>query len=552
MDLKNPTRTESLLANIAGYTGVPVPDMNNATRSERLLKEILDNGGGGGGASKEYVDEKIAEVRGEIPDVDDELSDVSENPVQNKVVKSALDGKVNTAQGKSLSTNDYTDADKALVQDSPITVTATTSPVTTAQGKPRKITIFGKSEVVDNDISSAGEGWTAVDLGTLTWRYDSQYTRFISSDISTAVEKPETDYNIANIICPIYVTTFARNITTTQIDMAIAISDAGTISIRNTNYTAEAAFTTAMSGVMLAYKLADPTQDDTVTVKTDNGTGLNGTMAVLETGTPLRGITGGARDVAEWDGSTGEVTKNCDDVDLGTLTWSRNTDNEPYFYSVGISNKIKRVSNDQIAKVLIDKYTPVTRHALVNGTANNVIAINNGGTIQIRDNAYTDVTDFTTAMSGVKLVYELATPITEQFTTAENTNFAALETYSPQTHFTNNANTDMTVEAYANTANGQAVNELKQDVQSEISALKITQSGVLSLTVNGWSNNSQTVTFAHDTSKRNVIDVDPASVEEWASCGVMAISETATGITFKCSAVPENALSFKVTSMGVN
>lgn len=80
----------------------------------------------------------------------------------------------------------------------------------------------------------------------------------------------------------------------------------------------------------------------------------------------------------------------------------------------------------------------------------------------------------------------------------------------------------------------------------------VTQSGTLTLTVNGWSSNEQTVTYAHDTSKRNVIDVDPASIEEWASCGVLAISETATGITFKCSTVPENALSFKITSMGVN
>ena len=109
----------------------------------------------------------------------------------------------------------------------------------------------------------------------------------------------------------------------------------------------------------------------------------------------------------------------------------------------------------------------------------------------------------------------------------------------------------MTVEAYAGTANGKAVQELKQDVQSEISALKITQSATLTLTTAGWSSNQQTVTYAHDTAKRNVIDVDPASVEEWANCGVLAISETATGITFSCKTVPTNALNFRVTSMGV-
>ncbi len=97
------------------------------------------------------------------------------------------------------------------------------------------------------------------------------------------------------------------------------------------------------------------------------------------------------------------------------------------------------------------------------------------------------------------------------------------------------------------------VNEnIKNAVADLKSELKITQSDTLTLTVAGWANNTQTVTYAHDTSKRNVIDVDPANVEEWASCGVLAISETATGITFKCLTVPENALSFKVTSMEVN
>lgn len=49
------------------------------------------------------------------PTVDSELSSTSENPVQNKVVKAALDTKVDKVPGKQLSTNDYTDDDKAKV-----------------------------------------------------------------------------------------------------------------------------------------------------------------------------------------------------------------------------------------------------------------------------------------------------------------------------------------------------------------------------------------------------------------------------------------------------
>lgn len=47
-----------------------------------------------------------------VIDVDDALSDTSTNPVQNKVVTGALDGKVDKVSGKQLSTEDYTIAEK--------------------------------------------------------------------------------------------------------------------------------------------------------------------------------------------------------------------------------------------------------------------------------------------------------------------------------------------------------------------------------------------------------------------------------------------------------
>ena len=55
--------------------------------------------------------------------IDSALSTTSENPVQNKVITNALDGKVNTVTGKGLSTNDYTNAEKASVALSAGTLT---------------------------------------------------------------------------------------------------------------------------------------------------------------------------------------------------------------------------------------------------------------------------------------------------------------------------------------------------------------------------------------------------------------------------------------------
>lgn len=82
---------------------------------------------------------------------------------------------------------------------------------------------------------------------------------------------------------------------------------------------------------------------------------------------------------------------------------------------------------------------------------------------------------------------------------------------------------------------------------------KITQSATLTLTVNGWDSTlkTQTVTFAHDTSKRNVIDITVSELEDWAACGVVATGETASGISFKCEEIPESALTFTVCSMSV-
>lgn len=80
----------------------------------------------------------------------------------------------------------------------------------------------------------------------------------------------------------------------------------------------------------------------------------------------------------------------------------------------------------------------------------------------------------------------------------------------------------------------------------------ITVSDILTLTTNGWNNNAQTVSFAHDTNRRNVIDVVPTDIPAWGAAGVYASAETSAGITFICSSVPVSALTFRVTSMGVS
>ena len=72
----------------------------------RFYKCIYDN------VSGTYKWEEIALIV-----VDSSLSNTSENPVQNKVIYDALDDKVDKVAGKGLSENDYTNADKTIVDN---------------------------------------------------------------------------------------------------------------------------------------------------------------------------------------------------------------------------------------------------------------------------------------------------------------------------------------------------------------------------------------------------------------------------------------------------
>lgn len=518
------TRRELYLAKAAGQD-VTLPE-TDLTREEMYLREIA-NGGGGGDVTKEYVDNAISNA---VADIDDDISALSDT----------VEGKVDKVSGKGLSTNDYTDADKALVQNSPITVTATASPISTANGKPRKLTIYGKSEIIDGAIKSAGEGWATVDLGTLNWTYTqtANYSVF-EAPINGMFNPGTASERLSGLLTSKYPISTQPSYATMDDKSMIRLG--GKIIIKDGAFTDATVFKSAMSGVLLCYELADPTQGNAIAIKTDNGTGIDGTMATFTTGTPLYGVPETVRDVMTWDGSSGEVTKKCAKVRLADLTWvyfpSQNR-----FYAK-LSNAQLPADNAQIAHIFCAKYVTRTWDDFIEFDYDDFIA----GVqtyIAIRDTDYNTVEGLVASLGDAELVYELATPTTTPLTAAENASIAGLRTFEPQTHAQNNAQTDMTIEAYAGTANGKAVADLKAELQ-------ITQSDTLTLTVAGWSNNTQTVTYEHDTGKRNTIDIEPTNIKAWTAAGILATAETASTITFECDTVPTSDLLFRVTSMEV-
>jgi len=96
-----------------------------------------------------------------------------------------------------------------------------------------------------------------VDLGSLTWEYDSRNNRFATMGISESVKKPSDIYEVTNSICSAYsVTSFNQFWNST--DGKYTISTSGVISIRDSRYTDASAFKTAMGGVQFVYELATP------------------------------------------------------------------------------------------------------------------------------------------------------------------------------------------------------------------------------------------------------------------------------------------------------
>lgn len=116
--------------------------------------------------------------------------------------------------------------------------------------------------------------------------------------------------------------------------------------------------------------------------------------------------------------SDGKVKRKYGVVDLGTLTWT--------YVSAGtrFSAKLPEIKtvadNNTKANIVCPLYVTGTPNDTWNSKDKVISANINSHVILVRDTAYTDATAFKSAMSGVMLVYELATPTTETATPYTN------------------------------------------------------------------------------------------------------------------------------------
>ena len=164
---------------------------------------------------------------------------------------------------------------------------------------------------------------------------------------------------------------------------------------------------------------------------------------------------------AHYDVTRGKMVVDKGYVDLGDLGWNYNSNwnGYPAFFSTAISDiKKPPTASGAIIGALCSIYKERTRDYLyaINETAFCILA---DGRIGVRDSRYSSASDYTTAVTGQQLVYELATPFTIQLTPQQ---IKMLENTS-----TLSSDGNITLEYQPNNAIGEAVRAVEESYDPE-------------------------------------------------------------------------------------
>ena len=120
------------------------------------------------------------------------------------------------------------------------------------------------------------------------------------------------------------------------------------------------------------------------------------------------------------EAADGTITRRYGLLALGSMNWTKTTASNidvGYYYQAGLTLSVSGSLNCILDKyVLLDKIGLSANVAAYGRGLDKVAFRSSDKNIYIIDSAYTDATAFKTAMDGAMLVYELATPTTEQST----------------------------------------------------------------------------------------------------------------------------------------
>lgn len=233
-----------------------------------------------------------------------------------------------------------------------------------------------------------------VDLGSLNYILDDY--RVYTTDLQNLIKK---EAGLMNIACSSF-NAVATLVQLTSNNSSMYVSSGGNVSFSNMGYNATT-FKQAMNGVYLYFELATPNAQPTQDVITD--------LVIHEypITTEVLRSAGSVQDSA--------VSKKVGSIDLGTLDGWAKSGNKFY---VSFPDAKAPTNSSQVANIRCSLYAADTQDNYSNETHDNIVCISVGGAIGIYDSSKASLTaaQFKTAMSGVILNYELATP-TEQTAT---------------------------------------------------------------------------------------------------------------------------------------
>lgn len=246
---------------------------------------------------------------------------------------------------------------------------------------------------VGNPFTSFFEGlingiYGYVDLGTLTWTYDSTNARFYATPNDMA-----SNQAIACSKYP-YVGGFGN-----AVDKSCFNIYNTKVGIKDSDYTDTTEFQTSLSGVYLIYQLATPTTPTITQAELDmlmTAFGIDEVSAIVVFGQEVFGATINI--------TTGVLTVNKVVVDLSTLTWSTTSWGA---YSASLSDSLNYFSGT-LADAISEKYAITTYSNLNQNKPNSNFALYNKNVYVVADDSPTG-----------QMVYPLDTPQTIQLTAQE-------------------------------------------------------------------------------------------------------------------------------------
>ena len=355
----------------------------------------------------------------------------STNPVTSDGIKTALDGKSDPVTGSaSGSLISLTDAADAPVAD----LTVAIEPVQEGTGDPspsnvRAITGWDVCKVVSTGKNLCDK-FISNDFSTGT----------IADGVFTSTQQTGTGYmNLCRLVLN-HTVALKAGVTyyySLDIKMTSGAGAINTISLMDASNTAVARTSISIPTPTSSYQhfILKCTPTDDVTIAkifvqsrqcTDAVFAVTNPMISIEpidastAYEPYNGQTvtidlGGTRYGGMLDVLTGVLTVDKVSVDLGTLNWSFNTD-----YHIGyVAFPGKKPGRTNF---MASSYKVVNKHYndMLNGEAAGVPENQSSNTsINIKDDRFSDATDFKNGVSGQTIVYELAEPQTYQLTPAE-------------------------------------------------------------------------------------------------------------------------------------